>query len=310
MVCMEDREAGLRGGAASGMNYYTSLQMHWLDNIPKPDGLPGVARPDPRADASSSSRRRPRSAWWSSAIPTTAPRPSGAGSTSVPISCASRRRPASCRQEQIVIEHGAVRQGGAAAVRQGPRAPHHAVPPRLRSHALTLTALMGGQSWGTCPRRSTSPTCGRRWSPRVAERPAVVCGDSRLHLRRGRRAGEPAGPVDALPGCEDRRPRRALPRQHARVPRSPSWRASSSGPSPSTSTTATSRTSWPRCSTTPGSSASSTTASSPIVWPPSATTCRTSPGGSTSMATTYERRVWHRRSPTSRSGHGRATTTT
>jgi alkanesulfonate monooxygenase SsuD/methylene tetrahydromethanopterin reductase-like flavin-dependent oxidoreductase (luciferase family) len=40
MVCMEDREAAFEAAVASGMNYYTSLQMHWLDNIPKPAGYP------------------------------------------------------------------------------------------------------------------------------------------------------------------------------------------------------------------------------------------------------------------------------
>jgi alkanesulfonate monooxygenase SsuD/methylene tetrahydromethanopterin reductase-like flavin-dependent oxidoreductase (luciferase family) len=40
MVCMEDREEAFRVAVSSGMNYYTSLQMHWLDNIPKPEGFP------------------------------------------------------------------------------------------------------------------------------------------------------------------------------------------------------------------------------------------------------------------------------
>jgi alkanesulfonate monooxygenase SsuD/methylene tetrahydromethanopterin reductase-like flavin-dependent oxidoreductase (luciferase family) len=40
MVCMEDRERAFEVAVSSGMNYYTSLQMHWLDNIPKPPGFP------------------------------------------------------------------------------------------------------------------------------------------------------------------------------------------------------------------------------------------------------------------------------
>ena len=40
MVCMENREDAFEAAVASGMNYYTSLQMHWLDNIPKPPGYP------------------------------------------------------------------------------------------------------------------------------------------------------------------------------------------------------------------------------------------------------------------------------
>src|SRR3954463_13528790 len=40
MICMEDREAAFEKAISIGMNYYTSLQMHWLDNIPKPEGFP------------------------------------------------------------------------------------------------------------------------------------------------------------------------------------------------------------------------------------------------------------------------------
>jgi alkanesulfonate monooxygenase SsuD/methylene tetrahydromethanopterin reductase-like flavin-dependent oxidoreductase (luciferase family) len=40
MICMEDREEAFRTAVSVGMNYYTSLQMHWLDNIPKPPGFP------------------------------------------------------------------------------------------------------------------------------------------------------------------------------------------------------------------------------------------------------------------------------
>ena len=40
MICMEDREQAFEAAVTSGMNYYSSLQMHWLDNIPKPEGYP------------------------------------------------------------------------------------------------------------------------------------------------------------------------------------------------------------------------------------------------------------------------------
>jgi len=40
MICMEDREKAFEAAVTSGMNYYTSLQMHWLDNIPKPPNFP------------------------------------------------------------------------------------------------------------------------------------------------------------------------------------------------------------------------------------------------------------------------------
>src|SRR5204863_287501 len=37
---MENREEAFEVAVSSGMNYYTSLQMHWLDNIPKPPNFP------------------------------------------------------------------------------------------------------------------------------------------------------------------------------------------------------------------------------------------------------------------------------
>jgi alkanesulfonate monooxygenase SsuD/methylene tetrahydromethanopterin reductase-like flavin-dependent oxidoreductase (luciferase family) len=40
MICMENREEAFEVAVTSGMNYYTSLQMHWLDNIPKPPNFP------------------------------------------------------------------------------------------------------------------------------------------------------------------------------------------------------------------------------------------------------------------------------
>jgi alkanesulfonate monooxygenase SsuD/methylene tetrahydromethanopterin reductase-like flavin-dependent oxidoreductase (luciferase family) len=40
MLCMEDRTKAFEVAANMGMNYYTSLAFHWLDNIPKPKGLP------------------------------------------------------------------------------------------------------------------------------------------------------------------------------------------------------------------------------------------------------------------------------
>ncbi len=40
MICMENREEAFETAVSIGMNYYTSLQMHWLDNIPKPPGFP------------------------------------------------------------------------------------------------------------------------------------------------------------------------------------------------------------------------------------------------------------------------------
>ena len=40
MLCMEDRRKAFEVASNMGMNYYSSLAFHWLDNIPKPPGLP------------------------------------------------------------------------------------------------------------------------------------------------------------------------------------------------------------------------------------------------------------------------------
>jgi len=40
MLCMEDRKQAFETAANMQMSYYTSLAYHWLDNIPKPPGLP------------------------------------------------------------------------------------------------------------------------------------------------------------------------------------------------------------------------------------------------------------------------------
>ena len=51
MLCMEDRKKAFEVASTMGMNYYTSLAFHWLDNIPKPEGLPEwpnkIPEPDP-----------------------------------------------------------------------------------------------------------------------------------------------------------------------------------------------------------------------------------------------------------------------
>ena len=53
MLCMEDRREAFEVASRMGMNYYTSLAFHWLDNIPKPPGLPEwpnkIPEPTPEA---------------------------------------------------------------------------------------------------------------------------------------------------------------------------------------------------------------------------------------------------------------------
>ncbi|MGI8710110.1 MAG: LLM class flavin-dependent oxidoreductase, partial [Acidimicrobiales bacterium] len=40
MVCMEDRTEAFRVAADMGMNYYSTLAYHWLDNVPRPKNFP------------------------------------------------------------------------------------------------------------------------------------------------------------------------------------------------------------------------------------------------------------------------------
>ena len=97
MLCMEDRKKAFEVAANMGMNYYTTLAYHWLDNMPRADGPPRVAEQDPRADAGAGReavggglrrRRRPRRL---------RPRRCSGGSTSVSTSSRSARRRTRCR---------------------------------------------------------------------------------------------------------------------------------------------------------------------------------------------------------------------
>jgi alkanesulfonate monooxygenase SsuD/methylene tetrahydromethanopterin reductase-like flavin-dependent oxidoreductase (luciferase family) len=40
MLCMEDQRKAFEVASAMGMNYYSSLAYHWLDNVPRPKHLP------------------------------------------------------------------------------------------------------------------------------------------------------------------------------------------------------------------------------------------------------------------------------
>ncbi len=40
MLCMEDRDKAFETAANMGMNYYSTLAYHWLDNVPRPKTLP------------------------------------------------------------------------------------------------------------------------------------------------------------------------------------------------------------------------------------------------------------------------------
>lgn len=52
VLCMEDREKAFETAVNMGMNYYSSLMMHWLDNIPRPDSMPKWPEliPEPTVD--------------------------------------------------------------------------------------------------------------------------------------------------------------------------------------------------------------------------------------------------------------------
>ena len=184
MICMENREEAFETAVAIGMNYYTSLQMHWLDNIPKPAELPRVARARSPSRRSSSSRRPPRSAWSSWAIPTTAPRPSSGGRTSAPTSCASaRRRPTWTRTRSSSRWSCSAKR----CCPQFDKDPVHSTTRYRRGrgvHARRLTVDPPGRPQthrrraGTGERRalhrtrSTSPTSGRRSSTASRDRDA------------------------------------------------------------------------------------------------------------------------------------------
>jgi alkanesulfonate monooxygenase SsuD/methylene tetrahydromethanopterin reductase-like flavin-dependent oxidoreductase (luciferase family) len=53
MLCMEDRRKAFEVASAMGMNYYSSLAYHWLDNVPRPKHLPPWPEkiPEPSPDA-------------------------------------------------------------------------------------------------------------------------------------------------------------------------------------------------------------------------------------------------------------------
>jgi alkanesulfonate monooxygenase SsuD/methylene tetrahydromethanopterin reductase-like flavin-dependent oxidoreductase (luciferase family) len=53
MLCMEDRSKAFEVASTMGMNYYSSLAYHWLDNVPRPKHLPPwpekIPEPSPEA---------------------------------------------------------------------------------------------------------------------------------------------------------------------------------------------------------------------------------------------------------------------
>ena len=51
MLCMEDRTKAFETASNMGMNYYSTLAYHWLDNVPRPKHLPEWPEQDPRAHA-------------------------------------------------------------------------------------------------------------------------------------------------------------------------------------------------------------------------------------------------------------------
>ena len=208
MLCMEDRKQAFETAAHMQMNYYTSLAYHWLDNIPKPKGLPE----------------------WPDRIPE--PTPEGVeklaeGGFAIigdPDDCAKALR----RWEEIGVDQltlqphhqhaphrggggldGAVRPRGHPAVRHGPGALHHPVPrsggarPRRLTRRLSvLDGVSGTGEDGPVPQSFNFAdlweAVGRpRRRPRGARlrRPAA-------HLRGARRRGPTGWPAtSSRPGC-------------------------------------------------------------------------------------------------------------
>ena len=268
------------------MNYYTSLPMHWLDNIPKPDGLPGVARPRARAHRQQIEKATEHGyvvvgdpddcakavqQWVDMGVdqicfsPTTNTLPRRRSSTR--WSCSARGHP---------------------AVRQGPGAPQH---PHARGRLEAPSAIpRSALPWagpGSGGRRADRPVPATFnfadiWEAVAdlgADRVAVVCGDRRTYAELEERANrlahclaDPAsGPATTSASTSRTAPSTSRP----------CWPASRSGPSRSTSTTGTWPTSCATCSTTPTSSACWCSPSSWSGWPRSARPARRSRGAST-----------------------------
>ena len=222
MLCMEDRRKAFETAANMGMNYYSTLAYHWLDNVPRPKHLPEWPEPrspSPRPSRSSSSRPRATSPW---ATPTTAPARCSAGSTWASTSSPSAPPPTPC-------------------------------PPRSWSGRWSCSAARSSPSSTPIPSTRPPGTVARQphcWV--AAERGDTAWASTRRHVQHGRHVGDGGRRRPRARGPGGRRPaphlRRARgPRQPARPP---PGRARASAPattSPSTSRTApsTSRPCWP-----------------------------------------------------------------
>ena len=211
MLCMEDREKAFEVAVNMGMNYYTSLADPLARQHPEARGLPGVARPDPRADRSSRSRRRPSSACVVVGDPDDCAK---AMQHWVDIGVDQLTLQPHHQQLPTEVDHRSrwscsAERSSRSSTRTRCTARTRHAPGRRRPRRLTgagrLTTARGAVEQ-LDDRRDAAPATlqlrrplgGRRRPRRRAHRRRV----RRLapHLRRARGAGQPAGPLDARPG--------------------------------------------------------------------------------------------------------------
>ncbi len=262
MLCMEDRNKAFETASNMGMNYYSTLAYHWLDNVPAAQGPARVARtrsPSPRPSRSSSCRPRATSP---SATPTTAPARCSAGSTSASTSSRSAPPPTRCPPRS---SSASMELFGREVIPQFDTDPEHSTTRYRREAAAKLTADTPGAPalrpgpdrpttrGGTAVGAPDSFNMADLWemaADAVPEREALVVGDQRrtyaeLEERANRLAHHLAGR-----GVGRRRPRRRSTSRTAPSTSRPCSPRSSCGPCRSTSTTATWPTSCATCSTT------------------------------------------------------------
>ena len=207
-----------RPPSACGMNYYTSLQMHWLDNIPKPEGLP--VWPDRIPEPTRRPARR-RSAeigmvvvgdpddcakavqqWVDIGVdqlcfsPTTNNLAHRRGHRRR-WSCSAKRSSRSSTRTRCTAPPGTARRASPASGR---------LTERRRTSDATEREQDPGATRPVPQSFNFADIWEAVWRPRRRPRRPLVCGDAAAHLRRARGRGPTGSP--AL-GCSARASSRA-----------------------------------------------------------------------------------------------------
>ena len=222
MLCMEDRTKAFETASNMGMNYYSTLAYHWLDNVPRPKHLPE----------------------WPNKIPEPTPEQveqlSAEGYIAVgdPDDCArSVQRWVDLGFDQLTFSPttntlptevvvGSMELFGREVIPQFDTDPEHSTTRYRRGggqagrerRAGPAADDRGGRDVGA-PASFNMADVWEMAADAVPEREALVVGDQRrsyaeLEDRANRLAHHLAGP-----GRRPRRPRGALPRELHRVPR-------------------------------------------------------------------------------------------